>query len=164
MAQMTIGKGVDKYIESLDEMKYKVGAVAGRAIYEGAKIVADQVRSNIEALPVSDSKRDRGFGGRREPTQIEKDGMLQGLGIANKRVENGNINVKIGMDGYNADVTAKWPKGKPNSMIARSIEKGTTFINRHPFIASAVRSTREQAEAAMSAEVDKQIAEIMGDG
>ena len=162
MARMTIGRGVDEYIALLDKLKYKVPAIAGRAIFEGAAVVADQIRANIEALPTQE-KKERGSG-RRNPTPEEKQGLLDGLGIAKKRTENGNVNVKIGMAGYNSDITEKYPNGKPNAMIARSIESGTTFMQRHPFVSSAVRSTRGAAEAAMTAEVDRQIAEIMGDG
>lgn len=162
MARMTIGTGVDEYIASLDKLKYKVPEIAGKAIYQGAAIVADQIRANIEALPTEEkNSRNRG---RREPTQAEKAGLLEGLGVAKKRTENGNVNVKIGMDGYNSDVTEKYPKGKPNAMIARSIESGTSFTVRHPFISSAVRAKKEAAEEAMRAEVDKQLEEIMGDG
>jgi len=160
MARLTIGRGVDDYIAQLDKLKFKVPEIAGKAIYQGAKIVADQIHANIQALPVSEKT---GNHGRRNPTQVEKDGLLEGLGIAKKRTENGNINVKIGMDGYNADITEKYPKGKPNSMVARSIESGTTFIQRNPFISRAVRSSKAAAEAAMEAEVDKQIAEIFTD-
>lgn len=164
MARMTIGKGVDEYIALLKGLEYKIPVIAGKSIYEGAKIVADQIRDNIEALPTSEPGR-RANGARRNPTQTEKDGMLEGLGIAKKRTENGNINVKIGMDGYNTDKpTEKYPRGKANAMIARSIESGTTFMRRHPFISSAVRTSKAAAEAAMKAEVDKQVKEIMGSG
>lgn len=162
MAKMTIGKGVDEYIASLDSFKNRVPEIAGKALYQGAKVVADQIRANIEALPTEERK---GAGrGRRNPTPEEKQGLLDGLGIARKRIENGNINVSIGMDGYNSDVTEKWPKGHPNAMIARSIESGTSFTIRHPFISSAVRSSKAAAEEAMRSEVDKQVEEIMGSG
>lgn len=162
MAKMTIGKGVDEYIASLDKLKFGVPKIAGRAIYQGADVVADKIRANIEALPTEERK---GAGrGRRNPTPEEKQGLLDGLGIARKRTENGNINVKIGMDGYNADVTDKYPKGHPNAMVARSIESGTSFTIRHPFISSAVRLSKAAAEEAMRAEVDKQVEEIMRSG
>ena len=164
MAKMTIGTGVDTYIESLEKIQYNVGSVAGRAIYQGAKIIADQIRKNIEALPVAGEeaveasvREDK----RREPTQVEKDGLLEALGITTMRTGNGTYNVKIGMDGYNKDVTKKYPKGKPNAMVARSIESGTSFTVRHPFIASAVREKKAEAEQAMADEVDKQIEEIL---
>lgn len=162
MARMIIGKGVDDFISQLGEMKYAAGGFAGRALYQGAKIMADALKAQVEALPVDDpSHRKKG---RRNPTQVEKDGLIEGLGIARMRKENGSSNITIGFDGYNADVTEKWPKGKPNAMIARSINKGTTFVNRIPFKKQAVNASKEAAEAAMIEEIDKQIAEIMGDG
>lgn len=149
MAKWTIGKGLDEYIQKLGNLEYRADGIAGKAIYDGAKIVADKIRANISALPVSE-KTDRG---RRNPTQVEKTGLLEGLGIA--KLQRGSfINVKIGMDGYNADATEKWPSGKPNAMIARSIEAGNSFMLRNPFISSAVRATRGAAEAAMAARLD----------
>lgn len=161
MAKFTVGKGLDEYISLLGNLEFKTPAVIGKSIYQGAKIVADQVRSNIEALPVSEKS---GGQGRRNPTQVEKAGMLEGLGIATMQNDGGYYNVKIGMDGYNSDITDKYPKGKPNAMVARSVESGTTFIRRNPFISRAVSATRAAAENAMREEVDKQITEIMGSG
>ena len=162
MAKFQVGTGIDEYIATLGNLEFKAPQVIGKAIYKGADIVADQVRKNIEALPVSDGKSSSQ--GRRNPTQVEKDGLLAGLGIAKKQNDGGYINVKIGMDGYNADVTEKYPKGKPNAMIARSIDGGTTFIRRNPFISSAVRTSKAAAEQAMKDEVDNQISQIMGKG
>lgn len=161
MAKFTVGKGLDEYLQKLGNLEFKCPEALGRATFEGAKIVADQIRANIEAMPVAENKSGKG---RRNPTQAEKDGLLAGLGIAKHRIEGGYYNVKIGMDGYNSDVTKKYPKGKPNAMIARSIESGTTFTARIPFISRAVSATKAAAEAAMKAEVDKVITEIMGDG
>lgn len=159
MAKFTVGKGLDDYIALLGNLEFKSEEIVGHSIYEGAKIVADEIRANIESLPVSANKSGRS--GRRNPTQVEKDGLLDGLGVAKMRNDNGNFNVKIGMDGYNADITAKYPKGKPNAMVARSIESGTYFMNRNPFISRAVRSAKAAAEEAMKAEIDKQIAKTM---
>lgn len=162
MAKFQVGKGLDEYLATLGNLEFKAPDVCGLAIYQGAKVVADQIKANIEALPVASTKG--GNQGRRNPTQAEKDGLIEGLGIARKQNDNGYINVKIGMDGYNSDVTAKYPKGKPNAMIARSIESGTTFMNRIPFISRAVNATKAAAEEAMREEVDRQITQIMGNG
>lgn len=158
MAKFTVGKGLDQYISLLGNLEFKAPAVIGRSIYEGAKIVADQIHANIVALPTAESKSDRIP---RNPTQAEKDGILQGLGIAKKINDNGFINVKIGVDGYNTDVTTKYPKGKPNAMIARSIESGSSVMKRNRFISRAVNQTRRAAEAAMQKTVDEEIQRIM---
>ena len=157
MAKMTVGKGLEEYLEKLGNLQEISPGLAGRAIYEGAKIVADQIRSNIQALPVQNGP----VKGRRDPYQDEIDGMLEGLGIAKKKVSDGYVDVKIGMDGYNSRVTEKYPKGHPNAMIARSINIGTTFVNRHPFITKAVRATKAQAEEKMKEVIEEGIEETM---
>ena len=159
MAKMTVGPGLTKYLEQLGNLEDRSDGLAGRAIYQGAKAVADQVRANIQALPVQDGPV--GKGQRRNPTQAEKDGMLEGLGVARKKVDGGFINVKIGMDGYNSHVTKKYPKGHPNAMIARTINAGSTWMNRIPFINNAVKSSKAAAEEAMKEVIEEGINETM---
>lgn len=158
MAKLTVGNGLTKYLEQLGNLSDRADGMAGRAIYEGAKIVADQIRANIEGLPVQEKTRG---GLRRDPTQVEKDGLLAGLGVAKKQDDGGFINVKIGMDGYNAHVTERYPKGHPNAMIARAINAGSTYMNRYPFIDNAVRATKAAAEDAMREVIDEGINDVM---
>lgn len=158
MAKMTIGKGMDEYLAKLGNLEFAAPGLVGQAIYEGAKVVADQVRAEIEALPTAESKR---VATPRDPTQVEKDGLLDGLGVAKKKNDGGYINVKIGMDGYNTDKTKKYPKGKPNAMIARSIESGSTVMKRNAFISRAVNKTKKEAEAAMQKVIEEGIEKIV---
>ena len=158
MAKMTIGKGMDEYLAKLGNLEFAAPGLVGQAIYEGAKIVTDQVRAEIEALPTAESKR---VATPRDPTQVEKDGLLDGLGVAKKKNDGGYINVKVGMDGYNTDKTKKYPKGKPNAMIARSIESGSTVMKRNAFISRAVNKTKKEAEAAMQKVIEEGIEKIV---
>ena len=158
MAKMTIGKGMDEYLAKLGNLEFAAPGLVGQAIYEGAKVVADQVRAEIEALPTAESKR---VATPRDPTQVEKDGLLDGLGVAKKKNDGGYINVKVGMDGYNTDKTKKYPRGKPNAMIARSIESGSTVMKRNAFISRAVNKTKKEAEAAMQKVIEEGIEKIV---
>ena len=158
MAKMTIGKGMDEYLAKLGNLEFAAPGLVGQAIFEGAKIVTDQVRAEIEALPTAESKR---VATPRDPTQVEKDGLLDGLGVAKKKNDGGYINVKIGMDGYNTDKTKKYPRGKPNAMIARSIESGSTVMKRNAFISRAVNKTKKDAEAAMQKVIEEGIEKIV---
>lgn len=158
MAKMTIGKGMDEYLAKLGNLEFAAPGLVGQAIYAGAKVVADQVRAEIEALPTAESKR---VATPRDPTQVEKDGLLDGLGVAKKKNDSGYINVKIGMDGYNTDKTKKYPQGKPNAMIARSIESGSTVMKRNAFISRAVNKTKKEAEAAMQKVFEEGIEKIV---
>ena len=159
MAKFTVGKGLNEYLTQLGNLEYQADGMAGKAIFEGAKIVADKIHANIARLPVQNGPVKNGA--RRDPTQVEIDGMLAGLGIAKKQVDGGIINVKIGMDGYNAHVTDKYPKGHANAMVARTINAGSTWMNRHPFIDDAVRATKKQAEEAMKEKIEESIKETM---
>ena len=150
MAKFQVGKGMDQYLTQLRNLEFNYRETIGPAIYKGAGIVADAVKKNIQALPESAC------------TPVEKAGLLAGFGIAKMQDENGYFQVKLGFDGYNGNKTKKYPKGKANSMIARSIEGGTSWKPKHPFIAPAVRATKDQAEKAMAEEVDKQITKQMG--
>lgn len=140
MAKLTI-KGIDTYIEGLQALSDATDEELGKAIYKGASIVADAARVAIQSLPVGHNP----IRGEIEPEQ--KDGLLDGLGIASMQLKGTELNVKLGMDGYNS-------KGQPNSMILRSIEAGTSWPNgrgrpANPIIKRAVQKTRKQAEEAM---------------
>lgn len=150
MAKFQVGPGVDKYLSQLQNLEFQTDEMIGNAIYKGADIVADAIKANIQNLPSSAC------------TETEKAGLLSGFGIAKMQDENGYFNVKAGFDGYNEDATKRYPRGKPNSMIARSIEGGTSWKPKHPFIGPAVRATKDQAEQAMAEEIEKQIKSTMG--
>lgn len=141
---------MDKYLSQLQNLEFQTDEMIGNAIYKGADIVADAIKANIQNLPSSAC------------TETEKAGLVSGFGIAKMQDENGYFNVKAGFDGYNEDVTKRYPRGKPNSMIARSIEGGTSWKPKHSFIGPAVRATKDQAEKAMAEEIEKQIKSTMG--
>lgn len=149
MAKFQVGNGIDQYIEQLTNLEFTAHDAIGRAIYKGADIVADQIRANIGQIPKSLC------------SNVQRHGLLDSLGIASMRDDGGMFNVKIGFDGYNSHVTKKYPKGHPNSMIARAIESGTSFSGKHPFVAPAVRATKDAAERAMAEEINKQIEKQM---
>lgn len=152
MGKFVIGKGLDEFVSLLGDLEWKAPAAAGMAIYEGAKIVADTLHSNISALPTTESK------GKipRFPTKEEKAGMLEGLGIAKKQNKDGFINVKIGMDGYNGDISKKYPRGHPNALIFRSINAGSTVMIRVPLVDKTARSTKAAAEAKMKEVIERE--------
>lgn len=168
MAKMVIGSGLDSYIKTLEELDIKTDALLGKAVYDGAKIVADQVRSNIKALPVSNSKKRGSVANQIDSiTTAQKDGLLQGFGISKLKTQDGLVNVKLGFDGYNSQVSSTAKKSgaknshQPNIVIARSVETGTYFRKKHPFIAPAVRATKAAAEKAMADKLDQEIAKVM---
>lgn len=132
--------GLAEYELMLARLAKSADDVAGRAIHQGAAILADEIRKNIRSLP--------------DQSGVTKEGLLDGLGIAPLQEENGYYNVKIGFDGYNQN-------GVPNPLMARVFEGGTSKVTKRPFVRPAVRAKKREIEAAMAAVLDREIKKIM---
>ncbi len=134
---------ITDYLQTIRRLGGDVETVAKKAVYEGTKIMADRVRANIQALPA-----DEHWGTPDNPLHgvkaIQKQGLLDGFGVAEMRNDGGLINSLIGFDkaGYNK-------LGQANLMIARATQSGTSFSDKIPFFDSAVRATRSAARAKM---------------
>ena len=148
--------GIDAYFEQLNKLGNKTTGLCKRALYDGAAVLADAVRSEVQALPVTDRNT--------EPQQVlsyERDGLLAGLGIAKMKDDGGVVSTRVDFDGYNRLKSKTYPNGHPNSMIARAINSGTSKRPKNPFMNRATRAARAKAEAAMAARMDADIEEIM---
>lgn len=109
--------------------------IAKKAIYEGANIIADKIKSNLEGVLSSEATGElvASFG----VTPITKD-------------SDGNFNAKIGFDGYDSD-------GVANQLKARVLESGSSKQPKRPFVRPAVNATRKQVIAKMNQVIDEEI-------
>lgn len=160
MAKITF-PGLNDYELMISRLSKNAADIAGRAIYTGAGIVADEIKSGIQSLPIV-----RGYGTAENPlsggvTQPQKQGLLDGLGIAPLQDDGGYLNVKIGFDGYNRTKTEKYPQGQPNQLVARGVESGASWKQKHPFVRPAVNRSRKRAESAMAEALDEEIKKIV---
>lgn len=156
-------KGLDDYTRALSRLQLDVrDQVCGKAIYAGAAIVADTIKAAINALPegLGRGTPERPLEG---PTKAQKRGLVESFGISRMREDNGFLNVKAGFDGYNAVKTKRWPQGQPNAMVARSVERGTSFMRSNPFVKKAVSAARAPALEAMKKSVEESITDLMND-
>lgn len=165
MAKMTVS-GLDEFEAMLYELAPRGGIGAAKmAVYDGAAIIADQIRDNLTALPaVTEGEALAAYNkGKHVGISIkQKKALLDSLGIADIEVAVNDINTHIGFDGYNDIQTERWPSGQPNTMIARSIESGTSFMQKQPFMRTAVNSKKGAAQAKMAETFEKRIKEITG--
>ena len=162
MAKWIVGKGLDSYISYLQKIDAVTDEAIGEAVYEMAKVVADSVRSGIQALPTVSNEANiatykKGYS---RLSDEEKQGLLDGFGVSPMQDDNGYFNVKLGFDGYNSIKTKKYPKGQPNALIARVTESGSSYREKTPFIRPAVNASKKQSEAAGRAKFDEKIAAI----
>lgn len=148
--------GIDKYLAQLGKLGDKAEGLCKRALYDGAGVVANEVRSEIQGLPTTDRN-----GEPQQAFQYEVEGLLQGLGIAKMKVAGGVISTRVDFDGYNRMKSKAYPNGHPNSMVARAINSGTSKRPKNPFMARAIKRAKALAEQAMAARMDADINEIM---
>jgi hypothetical protein len=149
-------KGLEEYEAQLLKLRGLTEQMIGEAIYEGAAIVADEVKKGIESIPIDD-RYAAGGTMLHGITQEQKQGLLDGFGIASMQNENGYLHVKLGFNGYNSMRTKNFPNGQPNSMIARSVNSGSSFRQRIPFVDNAVNSAKSRAEEKMKQKLDEAI-------
>ena len=159
MAKFRVGSDIGEYIDNLEKLSKASEKTIGAAIYAGAKIVTDKIRSELEKIPV-ESSTEAAKAGRMMTglTSAQKGGLLKGLGITKMQLRDGTYDVKVGFDGYNTTYTKRWPKGQPNAMIARSLEAGTSFRVKNPVISKATRAVKTEAEMAMARAFDEAVA------
>lgn len=152
--------GLDVYMKQMEKLGRSSREIAEKALYEGAGIVADEIKAGIENLPT-----DENWGTQANPARgikkKQKQGLQDSFGISPIQDDNGFINVLAGFDGYNAIKTKKRPKGQPNQMIARVAESGTSFSQKTPFFNQAVRRSKPAAEKKMKETFEQEINDLI---
>lgn len=155
-------KGVDDVMKTLHQFEKRVDIPIGKANFDGAGYVADEVRKAIDSIPtiwsnrgaflpyVPEGEKINGI------TKTQKNDLRHGLGIAKMRNDNGYYNVLVGFDGYGSIPTKKYPKGVPNQLLVRSLNKGTSFLEKNDAIQRAIRKSRKKAEEIMKTTFEKE--------
>ena len=129
--------GIEQYTESLEKIggKNAVG-VLKYAVYPGAKVVADAIRSAAE------EHKDTGD-------------LVNSLALATMRNDKGYVNTKIEFAGYDR-------KGVPNAIKAAALESGTSRGQPAThFISRTVKAVSAKAISEMSKALDEKIGQIM---
>ena len=130
--------GLDEYVKKLEKMASpkKVDAMIKASIFPGAGIYADEVRRRLAA------HEDTGD-------------LLSSMFLARMENEKGYIYTQIGFAGYDRN-------GVANALKANALESGTSRGQpKTPFVRPAANATKGKIEAAMAAEFDARIKEIM---
>lgn len=150
-------------IKVTTEVELMLGALSTRsaeinkkALYEGAKVMADAMKAEIENLPTDERSNADVLNGIK---QAQKNGLLESFGVAPFDEQDGTRSTHLGFDGYNNIVTKRWPNGQPNSMIARSVNAGTSFMRATPFIDRTRRLHKAEAEKRMEEVIREEIKE-----
>ena len=160
MAKLTF-KGSDEYALKLSQLAGRSDEVAKMAVYSGAKIVADKIKANLDAMPTEQFRFLRGGDKFTGLTKDQKEDLLESFGITSiTRDGEGYITAKIGFDGYGRMKTRKYPNGLPNPLLARAVESGSSVRKKHPFVRPAVDATRKAVIEKMDAVIEEEIRKL----
>ena len=136
-ARMSFNAGEDFALQ-LSHLATGSEEIAKKAIYAGATVIADKIKSNLQGV-LSDEATGE---------------LVDSFGVTPISLDSsGNFNAKIGFDGYDS-------KGVANQLKARVIESGTSKKQKHPFVRPAVNATKKQAVTRMGEVIDEEIKKL----
>lgn len=139
-------QGLREYEQQLEQLGREAPRMINVALYEGARVLADAVKAEIPGLHL--------------PSERQKKGLKDGLGVAHFWHKNGTVMTKIGFDGYNSIKTRRWPKGQPNAVIARSLIRGTSWLTPDRFTDRAAKKARQTAIEAIRQKFDAEMSRV----
>lgn len=133
--------GLETILDLADRLGGSAKDISKKAVYNGAKEVADEIKSRLSA-DLANSEYSTGE-------------LIESLGVAPIQVAFADIDTSVGFDGYDS-------RGVPNQLKARARESGTSTQIKRPVIRNAVNAVKEKARQAMEDTVAKEIKNIFG--
>lgn len=156
-------KGLEEFEKTLTHLGADINKITDKALYEGAGIMADEVKNRIEAMSAVDERTNiiaYYKGEKQRLSKNQKQGLLKGLGIAPFVYTPNYKDTKIGFDGYNDIKTKKYPNGQPNQLIARVLESGSSYMDKKPFMRIALTKGKKRVEDKMKEIIENEINKI----
>lgn len=136
--------GLDSYIAKLENLTAHSRGICKMAVWEGGKVVGDEIKSALNNIPVQDDYVPKGklrTGIRSE----EKEAIVSAFGLSKMRTGS-SISTKAG---FNAGTKI------------RMVESGTSYMQKHPIVRQAVNRAKPAAEAAMKAKLEEETNKLM---
>ena len=151
---ITVGsKGFDETIAMLEKVSNETEGVMKTSVYMGAKVVADEMKTQLNSLKTSKTFNAKN---KRYCFEEDKQALIQNMGVS--KIKGGDsVNTKVGFDGY-----FKGKNGKDIAvpLVANAINAGTSFMYPQPFMNATKRSAEKECISAMQKQLDTSIKEI----
>ena len=180
-------EGMDELIHAMEKLPEKARKIAAEGLYEGAGVVADQVSAAVQGIATAPFKYAKG-GTKRLPSPEEKAILMNAPhGVAKFKNNGLRIDTSVGYQnsGYaainwnHAKTSAsrtKYKMGangkmvhasqgtgkstKPVPLIANSINSGTSFMVKQPFLRKAFSQSKGAATAAIESGIESRLDEL----
>ena len=148
--------GMTEISELLSTLEEAAPAIAAEALYEGAGTMSAAINSAAESIKTGPgSTREEA----RYATPEEKAAVLAaGAGIAKFDKTGTEVNTSVGYK--SAGYAVIKGKTKPVPLIVNSINSGTSFMHKQPFVRQAARSGGAKAMSVMTAFIEDAFGKI----
>ena len=151
-------EGMDEITAMLKKAENGAQGIAARALYVGAGIVADEISKGARGVNTSRFRYANGW--QRDPSPEEKAAVVSaGVGISRFTKTGNEVDTSVGysQSGY-AEINGK---RKAVAVIANSINHGTSFMKKQPFIRKAASQTKAKASSAIEKEITALVEDMM---
>ena len=146
MAMTMQVEGLDELGRMLNELGGKAQGVASKGLYDGAGVMADSMRASAESIHTAPFHYAVFI--TREPSPEEKAAVLQAkMGIAKFDKNGSEVSTSVGYQ--NAGYAEVNGKTKPIPQIVNSINSGTSFMQKQPFVRKAINKGKQKASEAI---------------
>ena len=163
MAMTIKTEGLTEVSAMLAKLGSKAEDVASGALFDGAGITADaftQAANSIRTEPFHYIADPDLVGHKRLPSPEEKAALVGKSGIAKFNKNGSEVDTLIGITG-SAGYVMIGKKPKAVRLIARSINSGTSFMDKQPVFRRAKSSSQSAAKAAIVDKAEKMFNEII---
>ena len=156
MAMTVKVNGLETISMMLQDLGDKAEGIASRGLFEGAGIMADEIRKEAAGIRT-------GPGASRESaryaTQEEKQIVMNAAaGIAKFKKNGTEVDTSIGF--RNAGYAEINGKSVPIPKIVNAINSGTSFMHKQPFVRKAANRAKERASEAIRASIEADLNKI----
>ena len=154
MAYKFKASGMDEVEKMLGQMAERAPGVAAGALYEGAGIMADEIEkgaASIKTAPFKYASTARGE--TRLPSPEEKE-IVQAADAGIAKFNKNGIDVDTSVGYRNAGYAELAGKTRPIPVIVNSINSGTSFMKKQPFVRKAAATGSTKAVTKMKAYIE----------
>lgn len=136
--------GLDELVAKFERMTLKSRGICKMAVWEGGKVVGDNIKSALSGIPVQDEYVRKGET-RQGIRSDEKEAIISAFGLSKMRSEGGSISTKAGF--------------RAGTKI-RAVESGTSYMRKNPVVRQAINRSRGAAQDAMRAKFEEELNKI----
>ena len=164
MAMSLKCSGFEDMEMQLDKLGNASLAVAKLCLYEGARVVADQLKAAVASIPTEEHHAVPNARNGKQlyyMTDAEKAACIAGVGIAKFDASDDKAQTAVGFNGYQTEASSSgYPRGIPVPMLMRSVEGGSSVRAKNPVCRKAFRAAESGAVSAMAAKFEEIIGNI----